>query len=60
MPRLEKAHVPEAMRTHRTKGRIALDLLDLVRSKGLPGRVVVASLATTHRGSSATAWPHVG
>jgi len=40
--RLDKAHVPEAMRTHRTKGRIALELLDRVRSEGLPGRVVVA------------------
>jgi len=40
--RLDKAHVPEAMRTHRTKGQIALELLDRVRSEGLPGRVVVA------------------
>ena len=40
--RLEKAHVPDAKREHRTKGRIALDLLDRVRSEGLAGRVVVA------------------
>ena len=40
--RLDKAHVPEAMRTHRTKGQIALELLDRVRSEGLAGRVVVA------------------
>ena len=40
--RLEKAHVPESMRAHRTKGQIALALLDRVRSEGLAGRVVVA------------------
>jgi len=40
--RLEEAHVPEAMRTQRTEGRIALELLDRVRSEGRAGRVVVA------------------
>jgi len=40
--RLEKAGVPEEHRRAMTKGRIALELLDLVRSEGLPGRVVVA------------------
>lgn len=40
--RLEKAGVPDADRTFQTKGEIALGLLDLVRSEGLPGRVVVA------------------
>ena len=40
--RLEKAGVPEEHRRALTKGQIALELLDLVRSEGLPGRVVVA------------------
>ncbi len=40
--RLEKAHVPDANRTHRAKGRISLELLDRVRSEGLAGRTVVA------------------
>ena len=40
--RLDRAGVPEAFRQARTKGQIALDLLDRVRADGLPGRVVVA------------------
>jgi SRSO17 transposase len=40
--RLDKAGVPEALRAPRTKGQIALELLDQVRDEGWPGRVVVA------------------
>lgn len=40
--RLDRAGVPAEARTLRTKGRIILDLLDLVRSEGLAGRVMVA------------------
>ena len=40
--RLDRAGVPEASRRKRTKGQIALDLLDQVRAEGLPGRVVLA------------------
>jgi SRSO17 transposase len=40
--RLEKAGVPEPDRRARTKGEIALELLDRVRAEGLPGRLVVA------------------
>jgi SRSO17 transposase len=40
--RLAKAGVPEEHRRSLTKGRIALELLDLVRAEGLPGRLVVA------------------
>jgi SRSO17 transposase len=40
--RLEKAGVPESHRRAMTKGEIALELLDRVRSEGLPGRLVVA------------------
>jgi SRSO17 transposase len=40
--RLDKAGVPEEERRPLTKGQIALELLDLVRGEGLPGRVVVA------------------
>jgi SRSO17 transposase len=40
--RLAKAGVPEEHRRALTKGRIALELLDLVRAEGLPGRLVVA------------------
>ena len=40
--RLERAGVPREHRRALTKGQIALELLDLVRSEGLPGRVVVA------------------
>ena len=39
--RLNKAGVPPAYRRDRTKGEIALDLLDLVRDEGLPGQIVV-------------------
>jgi SRSO17 transposase len=39
--RLDKAGVPPGSRQGRTKGEIALDLLDLVRSEGLPGQIVV-------------------
>jgi SRSO17 transposase len=40
--RLEKAGVPRERRRALTKGQIALELLDLVRAEGLPGRLVVA------------------
>ena len=40
--RLDKAGVPEGERRALTKGQIALELLDLVRAEGLPGRLVVA------------------
>lgn len=39
--RLEKAGVPTAARAFKTKGQIALELLDQVRNEGLPGQVVV-------------------
>jgi len=41
-PRLDKAGVPEAERRPLTKPEIALELLDRVRTEGLPGSVVVA------------------
>jgi SRSO17 transposase len=40
--RLDRVGVPEAERRALTKGQIALELLDLVRAEGLPGRLVVA------------------
>ncbi|WP_435005580.1 IS701 family transposase [Tundrisphaera lichenicola] len=40
--RLDKAGVPREQRRALTKGQIALELLDLVRAEGLPGRLVVA------------------
>lgn len=40
--RLDKAGVPKDQRIARTKHEIALELLDRVRSEGLPGRAVVA------------------
>jgi SRSO17 transposase len=40
--RLDKAGVPPSSRQLKTKGEIALELLDQVRGEGLPGRVVVA------------------
>jgi SRSO17 transposase len=40
--RLDQAGVPPECRPARTKGQMALDLLDQVRAEGLPGRVVVA------------------
>jgi SRSO17 transposase len=40
--RLDRAGVPPEHRQARTKGQIALDLLDQVRAEGLPGRVVLA------------------
>ena len=40
--RLDRAGVPAEFRRERTKGQIALDLLDQARSEGLPGRVVLA------------------
>ncbi|GAC1384137.1 MAG: IS701-like element ISBj6 family transposase [Acidimicrobiales bacterium] len=40
--RLDKAGVPPSSRQFKTKGQIALQLLDQVRAEGLPGRVVVA------------------
>ena len=40
--RLDRAGVPAGSRAVRTKGQIALDLIDQVRSEGMPGRLVVA------------------
>ena len=40
--RLDKVGVPEAGRQPRSKGQIALELLDQVRAEGWPGQVVVA------------------
>ncbi len=40
--RRDKAGVPAASRQVKTKGEVALELLDQVRSEGLPGRFVVA------------------
>jgi SRSO17 transposase len=40
--RLDKAGVPSSCRQFKTKGQLALELLDRVRAEGLPGRVVVA------------------
>ena len=40
--RMEAVHVPAAEQVPKTKGEIALDLLDLVRKEGLPHRAVVA------------------
>jgi SRSO17 transposase len=40
--RLDKVGVPEAQRRRLSKGQIALELLDEVRSEGWPGQVVVA------------------
>jgi SRSO17 transposase len=40
--RLDKAGVPADERRPRSKGQIALELLDLVRAEGLPGGLVVA------------------
>jgi SRSO17 transposase len=39
--RLDKAGVPESFRQFKTKGQIALELLDMVRGEGLPGWLVV-------------------
>jgi SRSO17 transposase len=39
--RLDRAGVPAEFREARTKGQIALELLDQVRAEGLPGRVVI-------------------
>ena len=40
--RLDKAGVPEAFRRAKSKGAIALELLDTVRGEGLPGWLAVA------------------
>jgi SRSO17 transposase len=40
--RLDEVDVPEAFRQAKTKGEIALDLLDTVRGEGLPGWLAVA------------------
>jgi SRSO17 transposase len=42
--RMGAAGVPEASRAHRTKGQIALELLDRARNEGLAGATVVADL----------------
>lgn len=40
--RLDRAGVPAEFRSLRTKGEIALELIDQVRAEGLAGRVVIA------------------
>jgi SRSO17 transposase len=40
--RLDEAGVPEAFRQSKTKGEIALELLDTVRGEGLPGWLALA------------------
>src|SRR3954451_14936969 len=40
--RLKRAGVPEAFRQSKTKGQIALELLDAVRGEGLPGWLALA------------------
>lgn len=40
--RLDKARAPKEHRQAKTKGQIALELLDQVRGEGLPGQLVVA------------------
>jgi SRSO17 transposase len=40
--RLDKAGVPEVFRQPKTKGAIALELLDMVRGEGLPGWLALA------------------
>jgi len=40
--RLDEAGVPEAVRQFKTKGAIALELLDTVRGEGLPGWLALA------------------
>jgi SRSO17 transposase len=42
--RMSAAGVPEGFRAHRTKGQIALELLDRVRAEGITGGTVVADL----------------
>jgi SRSO17 transposase len=42
--RLDKAKGPEGERRPRTKGQIALELLDRIRAEGLPGGLVVADI----------------
>jgi SRSO17 transposase len=41
-PRLDKAGVPKEFRESKTKGQIALELLDTVRREGLPGWLALA------------------
>ena len=40
--RLDRAGVPAEARAMRTKGELALELIDRVRAEGVPGRLVVA------------------
>ena len=40
--RLDRAGVPTEARRMRTKGQIALDLIDQVRAEGMPGRLVIS------------------
>jgi SRSO17 transposase len=42
--RMNAAGVPEAFHAHRTKGQIALELLDQVRGEGITGGTVIADL----------------
>ena len=47
--RLDKAGVPEAFRQAKTKGAIALELLDQVRGEGLPGWLVAGQVEEASR-----------
>src|SRR4051794_12281360 len=49
--RMTAAGVPEAFRAHKTKGQIALELLDRVRAEGIKGRAVVAGAGYGNSGA---------
>lgn len=49
--RMIAAGVPEAFRTHKTKGQIALELLDRVRAEGIKGHTVVADAGYGNSGA---------
>lgn len=42
--RMRAAGVPETLHAHKTKGQVALELLDQIRTEGIPGGTVVADL----------------
>jgi len=48
--RLDKAKVPEEVRSFRSKTEIALELLDQVREEGVPGNIAVADAAYGNSG----------
>src|SRR5436190_12872012 len=62
--RMIAAGVPAAFRAHKTKGAIALELLDHVRKEGIAGGTVVADLgygaAAVRAGLAARGWPRAG